>query len=96
MTTRKVRLPYLRRSPRPRVYWRATLRSASPLGFILFGEWHQRIKIFRWKWVASIVARWHRLPLGRHTLKEAVVEPYSVGANVISLGLARSRMSKET
>lgn len=73
------------RTTSQRTYWKVTLRSAPPLAYILLGEWHERIMIFRWNWLAKIAVCNHKLRYHRTLLKEAVVEPYSLGANVIHL-----------
>jgi hypothetical protein len=75
----------------PRTYWKATLRSAPPLAFILLGEWHQQVRIFRWKWLASAVARLHKHSWRSSVLRDAVVEPYSPGANVVPLNALPAR-----
>jgi len=79
---------------RQRIYWKATLRSAPPLAFILLGEWHQQIRIFRWKWLATAAARLHKRRWRRELLKEAVVEPYSPGANVIPFNVSPTSPGK--
>jgi hypothetical protein len=73
-----------------RRYWKTTLRSASQLGFILLGEWHEEIRIFRWKWLAKMAARRHRIRAPRGTLIETIVEPYRPGENIVALGALRS------
>jgi hypothetical protein len=72
--------------PRARRYWKATLRSAPLLGFVLLGKWHEEVRIFRWKWLAKAAARRHGLWAGRDTLTETIIEPYRPGENIIRLG----------
>lgn len=72
------------RKSRPQTYWKASLRSAPPLAFVLFGTWNQQVRVFRWKWLAQGAALRH-LFFGRHLHKEAVVERYSPGANIVPL-----------
>jgi hypothetical protein len=72
-----------------RHYWKATLRSAPMLGFVLFGKWHEEVRIFRWKWLAKAAARRHGLWAGRDILTQSVVEPYRPGGNIIRFGAHR-------
>jgi hypothetical protein len=77
-------LPLTRHLYAPR-YWKATLRSAPLLAFVLLGQWHQEIRIFRWKWLANAAARRHRRATTNGRITDAIVEPYWPGDNVISL-----------
>jgi hypothetical protein len=79
----------LRRPGAHHRYWKATLRSAPVLGFILLGKWHEEVRIFRWKWLAKAAALRHRFRTARDTLTEAIVEPYRPGDNVIPIGASR-------
>ena len=65
--------------------WRVTLRSAPLLGFLLFGKWNERVRIFRWKWLAEAEARRHKIMAGKDMLTETRIEPYVAGANVFPL-----------
>jgi len=85
MAVKKLPLSAARSSESHRTYWKATLRSAPPLAFFLMRDWDERVRIFRWKWLARAAACIHEFTAGRHVLKEAVIEPYFLGANVISL-----------
>ena len=62
-----------------------TLRSAPLLGFLLFGKWNERVRIFKWKWLAEAEARRHKMMAGKDILTEARIEPYVAGANVVPL-----------
>jgi len=65
--------------------WRVTLRWAPLLGFLLFGKWNERVRIFRWKWLAEAEARRHIIMAGKDMLTETRIEPYVAGANVFPL-----------
>lgn len=79
----------VRRPGGHRRYWKATLRSAPVLGFILLGKWHEEVRIFRWKWLAKAAARRHEFWTARDTLTEAIVEPYRPGDNIVPIGASR-------
>lgn len=66
-------------------YWRLTLRSAPMLGFALLGQWHEQIRIFRWKWVANTAARHHKLTAGKDVLTDSIIERYIPGSNVVAV-----------
>src|SRR6476469_5004374 len=85
MRAEKLFARFLRRSSQGRTYWKATLRSAPPLAFILLGQWHQRTRIFRWKWLAVAVAHHHKLRSGNKLMTETVIEQYLPGANIVRL-----------
>jgi len=71
--------------------WRVRLRSAQPLAFALLGQWDERIRIVRWKWLAKIVAYRHDHAAGRRLLTGSIVEPYVSGSNVVALKRPGSR-----
>ncbi len=65
--------------------WKAIMRSALPLEFLLFGTWHEKTRIYRWRWLATLAARWHASRQRSGVLTSAAVEPYWPGGNVIPL-----------
>jgi hypothetical protein len=62
-----------------------TLRSAPLLGFVLFGKWDERVRIFRWRWLAEAEARRHMLMARKDLLTDTRVEAYVAGANIVPL-----------
>jgi hypothetical protein len=71
--------------------WRVTLRSAPLFGFLLFGKWDAKVRIFRWKWLAEADARRHKLMAGKDVLTDTHVEPYVAGTNIVPLPSCRIR-----
>jgi len=68
-----------------RTHWKTTFRSAPMLGFVLLGQWHDEVRIFRWKWQAKAAAVLHKLTAARDVLTAVSIEPYLPGANIIPL-----------
>jgi hypothetical protein len=66
-----------------------TLRSAPLLDFVLLGIRHEEVRIFRWKWLANAAARRHRRRMSSSIHRDAIVEPYRPGANVVLLSADR-------
>jgi hypothetical protein len=64
-------------------HWKVTFRSAPLLSYVLFEQWQEEIRIFRWKWLAAVAARLHNLTVRKDFLANATVESYLPGANVI-------------
>jgi hypothetical protein len=71
-------------------YWRVTLRSAPLISAVLLDRWDQKVRIFRWKFLARAVAYRHRLVV-RNFVTEAIVEAYRPGGNIVDLGARRQR-----
>ena len=68
-----------------RTHWKTTLRSAPVLGYVLLGQWHEEVRIFRWKWQAKAAAVLHKLTAARDVLTAVSIEPYLPGANILHL-----------
>lgn len=68
-----------------RPYWKVTCRSGPLLPFILLDEWHEEIRIVRWKWVAKTIAWLLQARAPDAVVTIAMVERYWPGKNVIPL-----------
>jgi len=74
--------------------WRVRLRSAHLLGAVLLGQWHEETRIFRWRWLAQAAARMHKFRVARGVLRDADIEPYCPGRNLVSLDAHRGRQAR--
>lgn len=74
-----------------RLLWKASLRSAGTLEHYLTGEWNVVTRVYRWRWLARLVARWHTFAPTDGFLTSAIVEPYWPGENVIPFPLSGDR-----
>ena len=68
--------------PRRRL-WRTTFRSASCLSIVLLGDWRVWTRVYRWKWLAKLAARWHVLAAPSGVLTSAFVEPLQHETDVV-------------
>ena len=70
---------------RPEPRWRATFRSGWLLDYILFGECSETTEVYHWRWAAERAARRHTFATVKGVMRDAFVEPYVPGTNVVPL-----------
>jgi hypothetical protein len=80
--------------PQSRPYWKASLRSAGTLDYCLTGGWNVETRIYRWRWLARLAARWHMFAPPEGLLTRATVEPYWPGENIVRFPSPTERQDK--